>query len=132
MAAAAAAGSLGFAALRPGTTVAGVNQVELPLENSEAITDSLSLDQELTFEKEGVKLVFGRDAGGRMSLKVSGEGKSEAELEAIGRQMADGVTRQYAYHRLMTEIKDRNFNVVSERVEADGTVRLRVRTFQGG
>ena len=50
---------------------------------------------------------------------------------AIGQQFSKAVVQQYAYHRLMTELKQRNFNVVGEQVEEDGTVRIQVRTYQG-
>jgi len=44
--------------------------------------------------------------------------------------MANRLVQQYAYHRLITKLKEQNFNIVGEEVEQDGTVRLQVRTFQ--
>ena len=60
-----------------------------------------------------------------------GEGHSKNELKEIGQTFANKIVQQYVYHQLVTEMKNRNFNVVGEEVEQDGTVKLQVRTYQG-
>jgi hypothetical protein len=37
------------------------------------------------------------------------------------------VTQQYAYHRIVTELKERNMVVLQEEVAEDKSVRIRVR-----
>lgn len=131
-AAAVAAGSaLGFAASQAGPKIEKMNEVELPVGDSSAVSDDISPGREIVLSKDDVDVIFSRDTRGRMAVKVCGSGKSEAELREIGEKMANGLTQQYAYHRLVTELKQRNFNVVDEEVEEDGTVRLQVRVFQG-
>lgn len=105
------------------------NTVDLHLENTEEVVGNLSVGQSLTFVGEGVKVVFYQDAEGRTSVRVSGN-KSKAELREIGETLAQKLIQQYAYHRLVTEMKARNMNIVEEEVEHDGTVRMRVRVFQ--
>ena len=39
------------------------------------------------------------------------------------------VTQQYAYHRIMSELKERNMTVVGEELSADQSVKIRVRNF---
>jgi len=129
-AAAAAASALGFAATRTKQEVEAVNEVELSVDNAEAVTGELALGEELVFTREGVQLVVFRDNRGKVGVRACGKGKTDEELRAIGQEMANALTQQYAYHRLMAELKSRNFNVVGEEVEEDGTVRLRVRTYQ--
>ena len=132
-AATAAAAALGYAATRgkvqAQTKVAP--EVTLEVDHCEEVTGNLALGETLTFTKGDVQLSFFRDTNGKMAIKVSGKGKSDAELKAIGQQFSKAVVQQYAYHRLMTELKQRNFNVVGEQVEEDGTVRIQVRTYQG-
>ncbi len=130
-AAAAAATAMGYAASRSSTDVAETVEVVLNVDNSAALTDDLALGEELVFVKDDVQVIFFRNTDGQVAVKVCGAGKTEAALQAIGRQLANGLVQQYAYHRVMSELKQRNFNVVGEEVEEDGTVRLQVRVYQG-
>ena len=130
-AAAAAASVMGFAGASTRQDTEEMTEVELPVSSSESVAEDMALGEELVFTKDYVQVAFFRNAQGQVSLKVRGRGKTEGELRALGQQLADGLTQQYAYHRLVTELKRRNFNVVGEEVEQDGTVRLQVRTFQG-
>ena len=130
-AAGAAATALGFAATRTEEEVEVMVEVELAVDNAAAVTDQLAVGQELVFAREDVQLIVFRDVGGKVGVRVCGRNKTEAELQAIGQEMANALTQQYAYHRLKTELEARHFSVVGEEVEEDGTVRLQVRTFQG-
>jgi hypothetical protein len=130
-AAAAAASALGFAAARTKQEAEAVNEAEVSLQNSEAVSAQLALGGEVAFTKEGVQVVVFRNTEGRVGVRAMAKGKSEAELREIAQQLANALTQQYAYNQLMEELRSRNFTVVGEDVEADGTVRLRVRTFQG-
>ena len=126
-----AGGALGFAAARKQEKQKGlINEIELAL-NPNAVAGEADTPEEVVLEKEGVRVAVCRDLDGRVSARVSGADRSDEELEQIGRRLIDGLTQQYAYHRLLTELKQRNFNVVEEEVEADGTVRLKVRVHQG-
>ena len=85
----------------------------------------------LVFAKDDIQVVFSRDLRGKLSVRVHSDSLSQAELKALGEEFVAKVTQQYAYHRLMTELQQRNFTVASEETEADGTVRLQVRVYQG-
>ncbi|MCX7933852.1 MAG: DUF1257 domain-containing protein [Planctomycetota bacterium] len=130
-AAGAAAAALGYAAARGKSRVQGGTEVSLEVDRSCEVIADLALGETAVFVKGDVQVVFGRDTKGKAAVKVVGKGKSEDELRAIGEQFARAVVQQYAYHRLMTELKQRNFHVVAEEVEEDGTVRLQVRAYQG-
>jgi len=103
-------------------------QVEVP--NADEVAGQLSLGASLSFAKDGVTVTFVRDTHGRMSVKVEGCGKTDEELRQIGVAMAHTLVQQYAYHRIVTEMKERGMNIVDEAVDADGAVRLQVRVFQ--
>ena len=60
---------------------------------------------------------------------MEGRGYSKADLRKIGQELVDRVTQQYVYHRVMTEMKERNMHVVSEEVAEDRTVKIRIRNW---
>jgi len=130
-AAAAAASALGYAATRTRAAAEAANEVEVPMENAEAVTEHLAAGEELVFTREGVQLIVFRNTEGKVSVRACGKNLTDDQLRTIGQQMANAITQQYAYNQLRTELKNRNFNVVDEEVEEDGTVRLHVRVFQG-
>ena len=39
------------------------------------------------------------------------------------------VTQQYAYHRIMSELKEGNMTVVDEEMTAEHSVKIRIRNF---
>jgi hypothetical protein len=130
-AAMATASVMGFKAVGFLSSAEITAEVELSAEGSEAVTQDIGRGESLTFAKDDVQLEFCRNTRGRITVKVHGKNRTIQELKSIGRQTADTLVQQYAYHRLMTELKQRNFNVVDQQVETDGTVRLQVRVYQG-
>ena len=130
-AAAAAASALGFAAARTRQKVATVNEVEVELDSSAAITQEVAAGEELVFAQGDVQIAVFRNAEGRVAVRALAKGKTDEELRAIAERMANTLTQQYAYNQLMTELKSRGFTVADQQVEEDGTVRLHVRIFQG-
>lgn len=130
-AATAAAASMGLRLDNEGAAgVAAENSVDLCIGNADEAVSGLSAGQSMTFRGDGVTLTFYYDEDGRAAVKASGRG-SEAELRALGETMAKRVVQQYAYHRIVMEMRARDMNIVDEEVEADGTVRMRVRVHQG-
>lgn len=113
-----------------GQELAGANSVDLCLDNASEVTEGLAVGQSVSFSRADLKVVFFQDAEGQTHVRVSGR-KSKTELEELGQALARKLVQQYAYHRLVTEMKARNMNVVEEEVEEDGTVRMRVRVIQG-
>ncbi|MFH1077632.1 MAG: DUF1257 domain-containing protein [Pseudomonadota bacterium] len=135
-AAVAAAGALGlgYAAASSTKQTDNVNstaEVELSVSNSCAAIEDLPMEEDIVFSGSDVSVTFFRDSQGKMGVRVHGKGKQEAELHEIGEKFVNKLVQQYAYNRLVTELKQRNFSVVNEQIEEDGTVRLQARIFQG-
>jgi Protein of unknown function (DUF1257) len=134
----AAATSLGYqvasevAADRKTASLAPKNssRVELEIENSEVVTNQLGREQRMSVTREGVTVTFSRDARGRASLCVTGDGRSQEELRALGEELSQAVVQQYVYQKLMDEIRARGFNVVEEETSADRSIRLKVRHWE--
>jgi len=94
------------------------------------VTNQLGRDQRIAVTREGVTVTFSRDARGKASLCVTGEGHSREELQALGEELSQRVVQQYVYQKLMDEMRARGFNVVEEEVNEDRSIRLKVRHWE--
>lgn len=106
------------------------NSVDLCVNNAEEVAVAAGAGKSLTFVGNGVRVEFFNDANGQAAVRVSGKGNEES-LREIGDAFAKKIVQRYAYHRLVTEMRARNMNIVEDEVEEDGTVRMRVRVLQG-
>jgi hypothetical protein len=130
----AAAASLGYQVAAeahrqfPGDTAnQGTGFVQLEIERSEVVTNQLGRDQRISVTREGVTVTFSRDARGKASLCVTGNGHTQEALRAMGEELSHAVVQQYVYRKLMDEMRTRGFNVVEEEVNEDRSIRLKVR-----
>ncbi len=125
-----AAGAMGFTVGRGGEgrePVTGRSKVEIDVPDSRIVAESLQRGRTVCIEQDGVAIEFGVDERGALSMCVTGEGRSKAELERIGEEVAGRVVQQFAYHKLVTELKGRNFGILEESVAEDESIQLRVR-----
>ena len=81
----------------------------------------------MVVERDGITATFSRDARGALKLCMEGTGHTKSQLKQIGQELIDRVTQQYVYHRVVSELKERNMNIVNEEVASDRTVTIRVR-----
>lgn len=126
-----AAGSLGYRVLREtedGCAVAEAGPItrEVTLDGGEVLSESMTQTDAMTIENGGVRAVFQRTQDGRCTVHVSGADRTEEELSAIGRELVGRVTQQYAYNRVVTELKSQGFTITDEAVTAEQTIRVRV------
>ena len=130
---AAAVGTLGFSAVQATEAekshVVGAMREEIEVENSDILANTAGRGEEIVVEREGIRAVFSRDGRGSLRVCMEGKGHSKAELRRIGQELVDRVTQQYVYHRVITEMQERNMHVVSEEVAEDRTVKIRVRNW---
>ncbi len=129
----AAAASLGYqvlAEVRGVTNVRVETKVELEIPRSEIVTSSLGRDQRIRVTRDNVTVAFGRDARNHASVCVTGEGRTEEELRAIGHEIQQRVVQQYVYQRLMGEMEARGYNVVAEEIDTDASIHLKVRHWE--
>jgi len=104
--------------------------VSLEIAQSELVTNQLGRDQRISVTRNGVTVTFSRDARGKASLCVTGEGYGKDELRAMGEELSQCVVQQYVYQRLMDGMRARGFNVVEEENNADRSIRLKVRHWE--
>lgn len=128
-----AVGTLGFAVVRDSASesrhTTDTVRTEIDIEDSEVLESAAGSGEELVVERDGVRAVFSRDARGALRVCMEGHGCSKAELKRIGEELIGRVTQQYVYHRVVTELKQRNMAIVNEEVAADRTVTIRVRNW---
>src|SRR5207248_928138 len=91
----AAAGSLGHEvagqvsdAMKTPATRKESPKIQLEIENAEVVTGQLGREQKISVQRDGVTVTFSRDARGRASLCVSGDGRSQNELRALGEELS--------------------------------------------
>jgi hypothetical protein len=129
----AAVGTLGFSAVQgieaERSQVTGAMREEIEVDNSEILESAGGRGEQIVVEREGVRALFTRDGRGTLRVCMEGQGYSKADLRKIGQELVDRVTQQYVYHRVITELKQRNMHVVSEEVAEDRTVKIRVRNW---
>jgi len=104
-----------------------VHEVNLEIANSELVTSQLGRDQQICVTRQGVTVSFYRDARGSASVCVSGDGFTEDELRTMGEELSQRVVQKYVHQRLLDEIRARDFVVVEQEVNADQSIRLKVR-----
>lgn len=132
----AAVGSMGFAlanscshGISEALEASSSNRAEIEVEDSEILEGSVGTDQEIVVQRDGLRAVFSRDARGALRVCVEGKGYSKGQLKTIGEELIGRVTQQFVYHRLVTELKQRNMAIVEEEISEDQTVKIRVRNF---
>ncbi|MEO7298938.1 MAG: hypothetical protein ABI042_10235 [Verrucomicrobiota bacterium] len=105
-------------------------RINLEIEQSELVTGQLGRDKKITVTRDGIIVTFSRDARGKASLCVEGEGYSDTALRAAGEELSGRVVQQYVHQRLMDEMQKRQFCLVEEEVTADNSIRMKVRRWE--
>lgn len=131
---AAAATSLGYSVVEAAGSdrrnKAGQPTVQLEIANSEVVTGTLGREQQISVHRDGVTVTFSRDARGRAALCVTGPGRSDPQLRALGEELSRAVVQSYVYQRIKDEMKRREFVVVEEETNDDRSIRLKVRHWE--
>jgi hypothetical protein len=101
--------------------------INLEVSQSEIVTNQLGRDQKISVTRGGVTVTFSRDARGKASVCVTGEGYTDAELRAFGEELSQRVVQKYVHQKLLDEVRARGFNIVEEEVDENNAIRLKVR-----
>ncbi|MCP4452668.1 MAG: DUF1257 domain-containing protein [Planctomycetes bacterium] len=107
-----------------------VTEVDLPLSHGEAVTQDLVSGREVHFHGEGIELIFCRNLRGKAGVRVRGSGKTREELEAMGQAFCGKLAQNYAYHRMVTKLRQQNFHIDGEEVADNGTVHIQARIYR--
>lgn len=125
-----AAASMGFAAAGRSAEQERIKPkkctTETEIENSEILAESMNKGEKIVLTKDDLVIEIGQDARGACTVRVTGDRK-ERELRKVGEDVAGRIVQQFAYHKLMTELKRRNYQIVQENVMQDESIQVRVR-----
>jgi len=123
-----AAATLGYRKISGGVhaAVPETTEVEVQMEQSRIVADTLQEDEKIVLERGGVQVEFGKDARGRFSVHVRGQGIDRKTLQQAGEELIGRVRQQYAYQRLMTELEKRGYELKSEQSLEDKRIRIRL------
>jgi hypothetical protein len=105
----------------------GSESVESEIANSEVLAQTLSRGERIRIAKDGVVVDIGVDDRGKCSVCVSGKGRSKGVLRRIGEEVSGRIVQQFAYHKLVTELKSRGYSIAEESVHKDQSIQMRVR-----
>ena len=105
--------------------------VNLEIARSEVVTNQLGRDQRLSVTREGITVTFSRDARGKATLCVTGQGHDAERLRALGEELSQAVVQQYVYQKITDEMRARGFVVVEEEKTAERAIHLKVRHWEG-
>jgi hypothetical protein len=83
--------------------------------------------QQLSVMREGVTVTFSRDVRGKVHLCVTGNGRNNESLQALGHEINQAVVQQYICKKLKEDMAARGFDVVEEAVSVDRSICLKVR-----
>ena len=106
------------------------NAVEVEVKNSEVLQNVATEQQIVCQAKNGVEVRVKRDARGRCVVCASGKGKTKTELRAFAERFMEKMTQCFIYNRVMTELKAKGYQVMSEERAKDETVSIRVRRWE--
>jgi hypothetical protein len=100
---------------------------EVTIEDAEAVAAGMQDCEPIVLERDGVRIEVRRDARGRCSVCASGRGHSKRQLRAMAEEVSGRIVQQYVYHKLLTELKEHEFELLAQERLADDSVRLQVR-----
>ena len=104
--------------------------VDIELENSDVVGDTMAREEELVFTKDGITLKFHRDIRGKLQICVTGTNRPDSELKRIGEEISQKVTQKYIYNRVISELKTGDFSIVEQDVGEDETIHIQVRNYK--
>lgn len=104
-----------------------IRSIEMRMNDSQVVTDTLRRGESFTVERDGIVAVFRVDGRGQCQVHLAGVGATPLQLQQAGQELMDKVRQQFAYSQVMAELESRGFEVVQQEVEADQSIRIRVK-----
>lgn len=114
-------------AIRENQPVERLTEVEMTMEDSEVLGETLTGTQQIVMKKEDITARIFHDERGELKVCVQGANKSKAELEQFGQAIVDKMSQVFIYNKVVTELKARNLEVVRQEVAEDNSVRIHLK-----
>lgn len=92
------------------------------------VSEEVGREEVLRFVKDEITVIFKRDIRGKFTIEVMGPDRlTKLDLERLGNEFAATLVQQFAYNRMAAEMERRGANVVSEEVNEQGDIVLKLR-----
>jgi len=104
-------------------------QVEVELEESELLADKLKNSKTFSLVKDDSSITFFVNKRNKFAMHVSSKNKTYTELREIGKQLYNKIKQQYAYTKLITELKKKGYNIAQEERTSQGNIRIKFSKF---
>ncbi len=128
-AAVAAAAALGYAvrpqAAKPPEKIE--NFAEAEVGESEVVGSELAGSETIQLQRDDVTIEVRQDGQGRCRVCARGRRHSKRELQRMADDVAGRIVQQFIYHKLLTELKSRDGEIVQQERLADDSVRVHIR-----
>lgn len=112
---------------RGNPTLVTCGRVEESIPNSEVLEDHMTTGEKIIATRDDLQIEVGRDVRGACTICVSGAGYTDGQLRKIAREVSSKIVQQYTYHKVITELKEKQYSVTNEVVTSDGTIKIHVR-----
>lgn len=115
-----------YAAISSASNAPLHRSVRLVMADSQIVSETLQRGESFVMQNGAIRAEFRVDGRGACQVHLSGEGVSENELEAQGRELMDKVRQQFAYAKIMEELEERGFAIENQNIDESGSIRIRV------
>ncbi len=97
------------------------------LGEARGVSQLLAEQGSIVLDRPDASACFRPGPNGAQMVVTGREGQPREALETLGRTLLDQVTQQYAYHLIVSEVKQRGVDKSQEAVGEDGSIRLQLR-----
>ncbi len=104
--------------------------IKIEIKDSAVLAGNLMTGQSIEATRGHITIRVHRDERGRCSVCASGVNVSDNQLRQVAEEFTERLTQCFVYNKIMTELKQKGFRVVNEKVEEDQSVRIHVRRWE--
>lgn len=102
---------------------AAMHTVELSLKHGGEIAGQVGEGDTLCFAKKDIQITLAKDPEGRLAVRASAPGMSEADLKQAGQAALDAIVQAYVQQKLTAALKQKGFKI-EQKFMPDGSIRL--------
>jgi hypothetical protein len=102
-------------------------EVEIELAKSSVAAQNAASIKELILNKGDIELRVNTDSRGRCVVCAKGLGYTKEQLTETAEEFGGKLTQIFTYNKVMTELRSKGFNIASEEMQKDDSIRINVR-----
>lgn len=111
-----------------------LRRVSVPIDEiiADVVGEEVGRDERIVFERDNLRLIFGRDPRGKFFVDVLGPIEAPTKyLREQGQLFAHDLVQSFVYNRVAKELEARGLNITQETVDEDsGDILLEMRRWR--